>query len=243
MPKQTHRGKRRPRKTGKKRGPSNKTLAKRINKVSNTIIELKHTDVFIQNSAILQGNATTFLEGLFAGAVQGDTNKTRTGNRIYATSIDVNWTMTFNGALMAFNAQTNQRCRVIAFWDKQCNGALAGTSDVIDLSTVTDRTQAPRNYNTIHRIDIVYDKVFVGHPEYPFSWSAGNIVTAYHHPQIVKRKRFKFGRVITYDANDGLITDLNGNIFNMYMWTNNDGPADTEGPIVNLAARLYFKDG
>lgn len=245
MPQRRQPRKRRARVNKKKRAPSNKTLAKRINKVSNTIIELKFKDESTTSIQLSQASFTYFVAPCFTMQT-GDTASTRTGNKIYATSADASWIMQPHTGLTAVDSDTVQRIRCIAFWDRQANGGTPATNQILDVSVIGDRTLAPRNYNYIHRFDIVWDKVFVLNPVVAFQIDGSTNTdihpVTYKAKQIYKRKRFKFGRVISYEGNVGDITDVQGNIFYLAMVTNNDGPTDTLGPFVSLGARMYYKD-
>lgn len=147
----------------KRKGPSNKTLNKKIKHIENNLIELKWFDVFRASTDATVAGVQDYLTAI----PQGDTALTRTGNVIAPTSVQCRIT------LFSSNTQLNadQRVRYIVFWDRQANGAvpvLTGgptTQSLLDIGTITDPTLCPRNYNTIERFKILKDKLVTLTPQ------------------------------------------------------------------------------
>lgn len=79
----------------------------------------------------------------------------RVGNRVTATNINLN--LAFNlGLTDHASADGCDHVRIIFFKDKQCNGAAAKISDILQGSTPT--FQSFRNMDNVDRFDIIKDK-------------------------------------------------------------------------------------
>ena len=219
-----------------KRGPSTKTLAKKVKHIENDLMELKYFDYNFGPT-----NVTTtgvILEGQML-ITQGDTASTRTGNKINPTSLQIRLGLnTINTLLIPV------KVRMIAYWDRQANGAssvLANVNNgVLDNSTISSIVYSPRNLNTVDRYTIVYDKVFVINPTAWTAYSSGtpNVVENSFPIEKYISKAFKLGRQIRYDTNTGTLADLVSNAF--YIAFVSDVSSDY--PVIEGGCRLYFRD-
>lgn len=218
MAKQAHRK----RKMHKKKAPTNKALDRKINRITNQIVELKYSD--LQNLAVAGGSGAF---GLWGGAnqyqiQQGDAVTNRNANKIYACSIQT----TCSVFLPAGASGT--AFRIIAFWDKTANGAVPTGNSVFDTTTLTDFTTAARNVGFLKRYNVVYSKRFVMNP---------SDATLAYTKQV--HLRFKLGRIISYTGNAGNITDMSLNLF----WFGITFQSGLGAPTYAHSTRLYYKDG
>lgn len=106
-----------------------KSLAKKVKVLANQI-EKKHHDI--------PGGTATFANDMTARALtlmaQGDTSSTRTGLKIYAKSLRVNGTITWNAA-----ATQESICRLLIVMDKDNNGALPAFTDILEAASVNSQ--------------------------------------------------------------------------------------------------------
>ncbi len=85
---------------------------------------------------------------------QGITEKTRIGRKITITNIAWKYDILLSAATAA--NVTAEQVRVILYLDKQCNGAAAAVTDVLE----TDDYNSYRNLANISRFNILMDKVY-----------------------------------------------------------------------------------
>lgn len=132
--------------------------------------------------------------------------------------------------------------RIIVFWDKQANGAVAsisGTQNSLMQASGSVLGQLDhRNQKTIDRFDIIWDKTFNITPRTVHTVVAG-VTTELTQTSLYISKRFKLGRKIRYTGNAGAITDIAGN--NICVCAISSGATPVE-PNINYNMRLYFKD-
>lgn len=223
-------------KRSSKRAPSNKTLAKKVKHIENDLMELKYFDYSFGPTNVT--NTGVILEGHML-ITQGDTASTRTGNKINPTSLQLRMGLNTVDTLLV-----PVKVRMIAFWDRQANGAspvLANINNgLLDNSTIGTIVYAPRNLNTVDRYTIVYDKVMVINPTAWTSYTSAvpNVVgTAFPIEKYIS-KAFKLGRQIRYDTNTGALADLVSNAF--YIAFVSDAASDE--PVMEGGIRLYFRD-
>lgn len=223
--------KRRPRRQSKTKAPTNKSLNKKIKHIENNLIELKHIDLFNAGTAATVAGVTEFLLPLG----QGDTNILRNGNNIVPSSIQAKLQL-FSDSLNV--ATSNIRC--IIFWDRQCNGAapiLTGAGGLLDVSVITDPTQAPLNYDSIHRYKVIFDKIYQIVPQVPLTVVAGTTTSVV---QIIKQVNIyrKLGRQVKFSGTGATIASVLTNSLNVAYFTDNN----TTAPLFQSAFRTYFRD-
>lgn len=224
-------------KKGSKRAPTNKTLAKRVKHIENDLIELKHFDYEFGPSVITPSGIT--LEGHLL-ITQGDTVTSRTGNKISPTSLQL------RGGVFTDSACLNPvKVRMIAFWDRQCNGASPVLFNVnnglLDNSVIGTSVYAPRNTNTLDRYTIVYDKVMQFNPQAWQSYTTAAPDSAVEFAMPIEKhlsKIYKLSRQIRYDTNTGTISDLVSNAFYVSFMSDQT----THSPLLEGAIRMYFRD-
>jgi len=221
----------------KKKGPSNKSLNKKIKHIENNLMELKYVDN-------IESNITAVPAGVFfyiSAIAQGDTASTRTGNVINPTSLLVRQT---------FFAQDNSLVasliRCIVFWDRQPNGAnpvLVGastTQSLLDTGVITEPINAPRNFNTIDRYKILYDKTHVINPQVVKGTTpASGAVTTYCAMQKHVSFRINLNRIIKYNNTTAVIAAAASNALHIAYWTDT---TITQQPDYSAGYRLYYRD-
>ena len=126
-------------------------------------IEKKFVDYQVTGAAIVQtvtgavinpGGAVACL----TATAQGDGENERDGRQEKSLSLHVQGTVTF-AEVSAASPQTKHFVRVLIFQDKQTNGALPNSQDVLDDTVVTgvNRPQAFRNLQFINRFKVLRD--------------------------------------------------------------------------------------
>lgn len=163
---------------------------------------------------------------------QGTTASTRVGNSILMTSLQYRYSITTpNSVLLPI------RYRIIFFLDRQPNGldiglgGAAGTPAILNNQTI-NLFDAPYQYECNKRIKILADIRGVINPI--LDNAAGTLMIPYTK---VFKGNHKLGYVTKYDANGGLITDINSNAISCYMAGDN-----ATGLTITGGSRIYFKD-
>lgn len=209
----------------KKGKPTVKKLDARIKKIEHEE-ETKWFETRVSSSVVYAAPVIQALSLI----TQGDTQNSRQGNMINATSIQIKMSLVNN----ATNYNTTS-CRMMLLWDKCADGALPtayGSNDsVLDATAAVDPTLMNRNRNMLDRFHIIWDKVYTWNPQ---------VHDGTYNQQLARYigKYRKLGRLIKYKANAGTIGDAacNSLIF-MFMTT-----LTAFGPIVEANFRLNYKD-
>lgn len=171
---------------------------------------------------------------------QGDTQITREGGKVQATSIQGRYIVTTD----ADNLQGNV-CRIIIFWDSQANGTTPQFSDVLDTTTITSAAAntiyAPYNLNKVPRFKILYDKTLVLNPELDLTTAAGTVVSAVPRSSPMHKFKIPLKRIVNYGlGNAGDATDISTNsLWGLYL---SDIPAASQPPSITIGTRFLFKD-
>lgn len=230
-------GRRRRRRRGmRKRGPSNKSLAKSIRKINNKM-ELKQNDVF-QNAVSIDDPFGLGLFTLLNGVATGDTDLTRDGAEVHATSVQFRGTYITNTAAISV---TN--IRMIVFWDSQPNGAAPTMSTLLDSSVITDTLWSPYNRDYQKRYKILYDKTFAFAPVLQLTTTTTAVPGTDTTASVIQRqqtfkKKVKLNRTIKYSGTTSAITDIATN--SLYVFQVSNQPLNS--PVVIAGYRVYFKD-
>lgn len=202
----------------KKSVPSNKTLNKKIKKIQRNT-EVKHFDVLVTGASM---STTGVFQNLIAIPV-GDTDNTRTGNDLAATSIRCRWIATQVAATAVAN-----NCRIIIGWDSQPNTG-PSTADLLDTSVITNPLVAPYNADNQKRFKILYDRSFTLNPK---SGVSGTVI-----PDLVIRKMKKsLSRMVKYNDAGGSVTN------NLFLWRYADVAPAGNNPLLTFGTRFNFKD-
>lgn len=217
----------------KKKMPTTKALAKRVKHIENDLIELKWFDYPFGPSAVTSSGL--LLSGHLL-VTQGSGYNNRVGNKISPTSLQCRLSL-----ISLSNQQIPQKVRIVAFWDRQANGSapvlLNYNNGLFDNTAITDPVYMPRNYNTIQRYTVVYDKTTVINPK---NWATqtGTVVNTVFPIEQMMIKIFKLGRTIKYDTNTGALADLVSNGFYIALFTD----VVINQPVVSGGLRMYYKD-
>jgi len=226
-------------KSFKKKHTTTKALDKRVKHIEKDLIELKWFD-YAWAATITHTGVN--LEGQWL-ITQGTAYNNRVGNKISPTS------MQMKVSIVSDPDQNNAPVlvRMIAFWDRQVNGAspvlLNYNNGLLDPTTITNPVYAPRNYNTLERYTIVEDKVMILNPVNfkEYVTADGDSLVSQTQP-IVKfiSRRYPLSRVVKYDTNGGTMADLVSNAF--YVCFICDTSNATIQPLMSGGIRLYYKD-
>lgn len=220
----------------KKKGPTTKTLAKRVKKIENEYMELKWVDELNSNSgvAIPVGGWVATLNNF----AEGNTVNTRVGQKVYLTSIQLKILWANNVSFLGA-----QNIRVMLVLDKAHNGNAAtfdgvplgnGASAILDNSVITLPSLMPRTYETRYRYRVLYDKVHCLNPHWE---NAGTTAVLGCINRTVKNIRL--GVVTTYQDATGSIASILKNSLCLFVTSDNAGAT---GPTVAIGTRIYFKD-
>lgn len=209
--------------------PTVRSLDKRIKKI-NRQTELKHIDTF-NSATVISSTATIIPLNL---SVQGDTDITRTGDDIQATSIQ--WRMVF---ISDADRLSGTIIRFLLVWDRQANGVAATAAQVLDTSVITNPTLAPYNHSFQQRFKILHDSIILQNPNVllDFDPASGNSTTDQPLINHMKNKR-QLSRTVKYNGNAGTIADIETNSLLAIFVSN----AAADGPALTSGFRFYFKD-
>lgn len=231
---QAQRGRRRPRRNMKKKSPTNKTLNKKIKHIENNLMEIKFIDLFTNPVTPTLAGYSDYISGV----AQGDTASTREGNIINPTSFQ------FRGVMQAdIDAGVLAQLRIIVFWDRQPNGAapvLTGastTQSLLDTGVITNLILSPRNFNTIDRHTILYDKVHTLNPQVPLTVVAGGTTQVASMGKFIKF-RLDLSRLVKFNNTSAAITASVSNALHVAFFTEDN----TDPPLIAVGYRMYYRD-
>lgn len=220
----------------RRKGPSNKSLNKKVRKIQD-MIELKNRDTYNTLDVTTTGSLI-----LMNGIAQAITSVGRLGNEIRATSLQVRYTLSTDPQNLA-----STQVRVIAFWDRQANlatatlfGALTA-QPLLDTTSITDPLFAPYNYAAIDRFKVLYDKTYILKPEVVLDFDPATGATqTYCGVAINKFKVIKLGRNVKYGDTGATSASIQTNA--LYFAFVGDVVAASTNPQIELGTRFYFKD-
>lgn len=206
------------------------SVKKKVQKI-NKIFELKFLDTQASISP-----ATTGTFQLLNGMAQGQTAITRTGNDMYATSIQ--WRMRVVSDVDAVAA--GFCIRHIIFWDSQANAVAPVLADLLDLSTITSQVLAPYNRYNQKRFKIIEDKSFTLNPNMATTTTpATGVVASVFSPRIMSQGKRSLSRGVKYIGTGATIASIASNSLYSVMISD----ANVEVPIVQMGYRYFAKDG
>jgi len=215
----------------KRKGPSNKSLNKKIHHIENSLMELKYIDNFAGNQNLASAGTNVYLSDV----AQGDTASDRTGNSVNPTSIHLRLEF-FNDASSVVSTQA----RVVLFWDRQPNGAVpvlvgaSTTQSLLDTGVVTNVMLAPRNFSTINRYTILWDKTYIVDAQ------EKNIANTAYIPRSKMVQKVKhLSRSSKYNGAAGTITTAVSNALHIAFFTD---PTNANPGSFSYGTRLYYRD-
>lgn len=216
------------------------SLKKKVKKIQYDE-DVKFIDYGAAATAVLETGVNLAGGGIAFGITQGDTDVTRDGDSIIATSLILRAQLYSDVDRIAFG----NFVRVIVYWDKQPNGAVAtvsgaaGSQSLMLASGAVPGHLDHRNQLTINRFDIIWDKTFCWNANTVQSFTpATGATTGLTQTSIAFQKRFKLNRKIRYLASAGAITDMIGN----NLCVSVIGNSDTDPALISYNMRLYYKD-
>ncbi len=161
--------------------------------------ELKFLDVAIVDADIAV-NGTIVEDSIFPIA-QGVTESQRVGRKCTVRAINWRYTIQLD---VATGAGASEVVRVILYLDKQCNGAVATVTGILE----TDDFQSFNNLANTARFHILHDKTY----DLNFVAGAGNGTTqAWPEMQISDAIYKKVNIPLEFDSTTGAITELRSN--------------------------------
>jgi len=223
-----------------KRGPTTKSLAKKVRHIERDLIETKTSQEYNEDYAIntVQFNNTPTDIG------QGNGENARIGEDIYSTSLQVNF-----WASVPLGQQDPTILRVIIVCDRQANGGAptlftgSGPDAILDDDVLPlDQILALPNTSTRQRYKFLYDKVFMMHPTMNRTWDnatppGDNDSIAAVSTAMYKSLYIPFKRKISYTG--GQPAPRTNSIY-MYAFSNVTNGA--EAPVIRCIMRLNYKD-
>lgn len=224
-----------------KRGPTTKSLSKKVKNIENNLIELKWHDLY---DAIEVARASVFPNYHLTAISQGDQPFQRNGNIINTTSVQIRFS-----AFCPRGERLGTHLRVIVYWDRQSNqldNAISGTAVSLLDNTgggINTTWLTPINYNAIDRFDILYDRTFTmqslsrasnSNPAPPGVQDE----TAAYNERIFKKIILKTHRKVKYGSETATFPISNA----LKVAFMSNIPGADEAPEIELFARVYFKD-
>ncbi len=189
--------------------------------------ELKFHDVDLDDAVVATGGSVTASVNLIP---QGITEVTRVGRKATIKSFNWRYSITMPEIDAAATAEVPDAVRVIVFVDKQCNGATAAVTDILE----TANWQSFRNLSNSNRFYILLDKVHVTNYNTLASDNAGVVSQAKMQKDLSFYKKCSIP--LEFDAATGAITEIRSNNFGVLL-------ISTQGKIgFTSKIRLRFSD-
>lgn len=186
--------------------------------------ELKFHDISLSDSSISSGGS--ILLDSWNKIAQGVTESQRVGRKIRIKKIM--WRGKWDLPTTTTVSQTSDTIRVILYLDKQCNGATAAVTDVLESASIN----AFRNLANSGRFSILWDRyVTVVCP------SGAGSTTTYGE----QTRKFFFSKScdipVEFDSTTGAITEIKSNNIGLLVVS--------DGGFINLVSRvrIRFSDG
>lgn len=189
-------------------------LAKRVNRKVGSI-EYKYLDNSLTATAFTNAGVIDQLTNV----VEGLTNITRVAQKITIKRI------MFRVNAFSNVAGTKFVCRVMLVQDRQTNGAIFATTDLLESVAAVDCTISQLNKNFFKRFKILYDK------RKSLTTTGSNQVTFFNF-----QKRVNIP--VLYSANAGTIADIRKNSLAIIFFTN----VAANAPSFDYNSRLIFTD-
>jgi len=223
------------RRYGSKRGPSTKSLSKKIRHIENDLIELKSFRANVVADPI--GEVTSYYLCL-NDIGQGTQSDMREGNQVTVVGLQMRfWISVPIGQL------DPTIVRIIIFWDRQANGVLPamtssdGTNPLLDLSYGGPTPLiAFYDQNTRERYKVVYDKTFTMANTVVRSTTEGATTQA-SSTALYKSIHLKTKRQVKYETDNDIPTT---NALWIAAFSNVTG--GDEQPVMRMNFQTFYKD-
>lgn len=217
-----------------------KKVDKKVKRIQRNV-ELKYFDLG-QEQAITQLGVGFLLNPI----VVGDTARTRTGDEVQNTSLQIRGRFYTDSLNLAPSL-----VRMVVYWDRQANGtdSVLAASPVDPLSVLDNTTPlaatvealfSPIMYPNLHRYTVLFDKTYTLTPQQWLVASNGAPSTVTANEQIFRAfsKRIRLGRNTKYLSAAGADNSISSNA----LWVAFMCDAAANPPTVEFCSRIYFKD-
>ncbi len=184
------------------------TLAKRVSRLEKAR-EFKIIDTQLSSNAQNSTPKITQLTNL----IQGLTDSTRIGNKITITGIQLRYTV---------NDTITNEYRIMLVLDKQTNGVIYVSGDLLEDITAQDNIVSPVNRDNKKRFRVFYDKVHL--------MSVAGVANGQG------RKFIKVNIPVMYDSTAGDITDLTSSSLSLLTVAHTASVAQT------VFVRIFYTD-
>ncbi len=192
------------------------------------ITELKFHDIDVNDASVAQNG--TIVEDSCCGIAQGTTEAERIGRKCVIKSI--NWR--FNISLIAATANTNtaETVRLILYLDKQCNGATATVTGILE----SDNYQSFNNLANKGRFRTLMDRTYQLNS--PSGSGRGTTDTlAFGEYSVDDSLYKKVNLPIEFDSVNGVITEIRSNNIGVLILSKEGNIA-----VLDSKMRLRFSD-
>lgn len=189
--------------------------------IENKYANAKNSSVAVDSTSLVLSTGVTLVQGTSVG--------TRIGNKIRQKKCDIRFQLR-NGNPGVVGTQ---KVRMIALFDKNPNGVIATTSELlIDNTSAGLNWLSPLNPNYFsERFTLVRDKVF----DVPQA-NASAVAWGQHHRELFDLK----GRILTYTSNTGLFASVASGIFMIYFIS--DTGAASSPPLMDYQIMIEWED-
>lgn len=176
----------------------------RYNKMGSACGETKFHDITLSEAPTVTGGAIT---DTLVEIVQGVTESRRVGRKAFIKSIQWNYDIELPALVQAAVPLNGDCVRIILFCDKQCNGAAAGVTDILESATI----HSFRNLVNSGRFRVLMDKRHTIN----YSGLASNATDLFSQIRVLKcfSRSFKMSTPIEYNSTTGAITEIRSNNF------------------------------
>jgi len=200
---------RKPQRTGRRTVATVRMLSK--------LIESKNFDLLSTNTIVFSTSTATVVQ-TNVGIVQGTTPNTHIGRALRMTHLEHRW----DGSL-APTSTGSSPLRILTVYDRQPNGALAATLDIMAI----DAIYSAMNLNNSHRFQVICDSLV-------------DCLGTQGPQAFIKVIERKLNHVVEYKGNAGTIADITTGALITLVWQN--GNIGIATPLDALNSRIRFED-
>jgi hypothetical protein len=196
----------------------------------NTGVEMKFHDVDVDDAAVAT-NGSILNSGSVNLIAQGVTESTRVGRKAVIRSI--NWRWNLKKAATTAGSNASESVRLILYLDKQCNGATAAVTDILE----SDNYQSFNNLANKGRFKILMDK------EITMNCMAGGGDGTTEDYGSVERNGSYFKKCmipLEFSSTTGALTEIRSNNLGVLILSKN---GTSTAPVFDSKMRLRFTDG
>jgi hypothetical protein len=192
--------------------------------------EMKFHDVDVDDAAVAT-NGSILNSGSVNLIAQGVTESTRVGRKAVIRSI--NWRWNLKKAATTAGSNASESIRLILYLDKQCNGAAAGVTDILE----SDNYQSFNNLANKGRFKILMDKEITMN-----ALSGGGDGTTEDYGAVERNGSYykKCSIPIEFSSTTGAITEIRSNNLGVLILSKN---GTSTAPVFDSKMRLRFTDG